>query len=67
MLVFPAEWTRVLPFLNGPEGRGLVIPIEGTLKKPRLETGTVRRILKEIGQGALEDLLQGPLRRLLDR
>ena len=61
VLLFPTEWVRRLPFLAGPGGQGLVIPVGGTLKKPRIEPGTVRRIFKELGTGALGDLLNGVL------
>ena len=61
VLLFPTEWVQRLPFLAGPQGQGLVIPVGGTLKKPRVEPGTARRILKELGTGALGDLLDGVL------
>jgi hypothetical protein len=61
VLLFPTEWVQRLPFLAGPNGQGLVIPVGGTLKKPRVEPGTAKRILKELGTGALGDLLDGVL------
>ena len=61
VLLFPTEWVQRLPFLAGPGGQGLVIPVGGTLKKPRVEPGTVRRIFMELGTGALGDLLDGVL------
>jgi hypothetical protein len=61
VLLFPTNWVERLPFLAGPGGQGLVIPVGGTLKKPRVEPGTAKRILRELGTGALGDLLDGVL------
>ena len=61
VLLFPTPWVERLPFLAGPGGQGLVIPVGGTLKKPRVEPGTVKRIVRELGTGALGDLLDGVL------
>lgn len=67
VLVFPPEWSSRLPFLNGPDGRGLEIPIGGTLGKPRPERGSIARVFEQLGTGALEDLLNGQLLRIFNR
>lgn len=64
---FPSEWARSIPFLASLEGKGLEFPIRGTLHRPQVDASGIGRMFEEMGQGALDSLLNGGLRRLIDR
>jgi hypothetical protein len=49
------------------KGQTLEIPIGGTLRKPRLDPRALGRLGEQLGQNALDKLLNGGLRGLFDR
>jgi hypothetical protein len=54
--------------LLGPlKGQALEIPISGTLRRPRLDRSAMGRLAEQLGQNALDKLLNGGLRNLFER
>lgn len=66
-LSFPSEWTRRITFLAALEGKALELPIRGTLHRPQVDASGIGRMFEDLGQGALEGLINGGLKKLLER
>jgi len=45
-------------FLSNLQGRTLEIPIQGTLRKPRLARGSIGRLTEQLGQTILDRIFE---------
>jgi hypothetical protein len=54
-------------FLSAYRDRPLVLPIQGTLRKPKLDPQVVGRLAAEFGQNAVQGIINRGLEQLLDR
>jgi hypothetical protein len=54
-------------FLSAYRERPLVLPIQGTLRKPKVDPQVVARLATEFGQNAVEGILNRGLQQFLDR
>ncbi len=53
--------------LSALKGQTLEIPISGTLRRPRLDPRAIGRLAEQLGQGALDTLLNQGLRNFFER
>jgi hypothetical protein len=53
-------------FLERLQGRSLEIPIQGTLRKPRLARGAIGRLAEQLGQTILDGILDQRMQRLFE-
>jgi hypothetical protein len=54
-------------FLSAYRDRAMVLPIQGTLRKPKLDPQVVGRLAAEFGQNAVQGIINRGLEQFLDR
>jgi hypothetical protein len=58
MISLTDEMLSRVRVLGALQGRTLEIPIQGTLRKPRLARGAIGRLAKQLGQSILDRIFE---------
>ena len=64
---FSDEFVSRARFLSPLKGRTLELPIQGTLRKPRIDRGAIAQILRQFGQNTIEGLINNGIQKFIDR
>jgi hypothetical protein len=64
---FSEELLARAKFLSQFRDRPLLLPIQGTLRKPKVDPQVVGRLAAEFGQNAIEGIINRGLQKLIDR
>ena len=65
-IAFSDELISQAKFLGPLKGRILEIPIQGTLRKPKIDASVIRRLAAQFGQNAVEGIINKGLRKLFE-
>jgi hypothetical protein len=64
---FSDEFVSRAKILAPLKGRTLEVPIQGTLRKPRIDRGAIGQLLKQIGPNAIEGLINNGIQKFRER